>query len=702
MVYQRIKELLFFDNATATREQIHQKIVFLVTTVSALVPLPVLPQMIERASHDVYNVVGYFGILFAMTGSSVCALLGFHVNPVYVSVVTFTCIVLQDFSFNAVGQEYWSTFVLVFDFLLVTRSNHRATMCIVCSAVVWLLILALEHSFRFGLLDAPLLPSQYGEYSRHEALAKLGECEALPCALGLEGAVYKNMRGVFILLVDFVATRGFAEQVRKEQDAMEYTIDKMQEIASLLAAYDVDSVARVLQAEDTLLPTKMHATLKKMEQNLRRYRPYLPAALFEGVHEADAVSPLHTPVAPPGACGEATVVFTDIRSSTHIWEIAPEGMRAGLRIHNAVLREAMHVFGGYEVKTIGDAFMVAFETTRDGVSFGLNVHELLREADWPASLLENAPICAEQGTLWGGLTVRIGINSGPVSVETNTLTGRQDYFGNTVNVAARLESICTPGAVAMRADLWAEHSCAAAVAGDVVPLDLKGLSGNTSVCFLWPLSLGGRKHTPLRETYSMGDAVNDCASSRAMSFASVLSSSHSVTSGPHTRQVMGTVGIAELSIGTEGSTSMLARVSYGISALTVALDQSGGILVSLLGTYACIGWNLTRTTPTHIENAVRFAQRVLRGVSLRGLGLATGPLHHGDVGARKHRFVIVLGHSVRRSWALCEDAVRDERGCFYEPPPGTVFPSAMEGLVTPDCREGIYRVVLLASRDQVL
>ena len=84
---------------------------------------------------------------------------------------------------------------------------------------------------------------------------------------------------------------------------------------------------------------------------------------------------------------------------------------AGLKIHNTVMREVMGMFGGYEVKTIGDAFMVAFTSTQDGVNFGLSVHELLRGASWPASLLEDVSICAEQGPLWGGLTVRIGGNS---------------------------------------------------------------------------------------------------------------------------------------------------------------------------------------------------------------------------------------------------------------------------------------------------
>ena len=240
-----------------------------------------------------------------------------------------------------------------------------------------------------------------------------------------------------------------------------------------------------------------------MEQNLRRYKPYLPAALFEEMEEQEwrQRRSRYMSVAPPGEdCETATIVFTDIRASTSIWEHAPEGMRAGLKIHNTVIREVMQMFGGYEVKTIGDSFMVAFTSTQDGVNFGLRVHELLREAVWPDSLLEDAPIRAEQGSLWGGLTVRIGVNTGPVTVEENALTGRTDYFGHTVNVAARLESTCKPGAVAFPSDLYSSEcrSCSAVV-GDAEALDLKGVSGTAFVCCVWPLSLAGRKHSLLKE-----------------------------------------------------------------------------------------------------------------------------------------------------------------------------------------------------------
>ena len=486
---------------------------------------------------------------------------------------------------------------------------------------------------------------------------------------------------------------------------MERTINAVQEIASLLAKYDVEGVARMLAARGSELPEEMYETLQTMEQNLRRYKPYLPAALFEEMEEEErrqSCVPEHMSVAPPGVETEtATLVFTDIRASTSIWEHAPEGMRAGLKIHNSVMREVMQAFGGYEVKTIGDAFMIAFASTQDGVNFGLRVHELLRKAVWPDSLLEDAPICAEQGSLWGGLTVRIGVNTGPVTVEENALTGRTDYFGHTVNVAARLESTCKPGAVAVPSDLYTSEcrSCSAVV-GDAEALDLKGVSGTTFVQCVWPLSLGGRRQTPLKEPVVLkGPSVRDSVASLSLrsSSSSVLDCSMSGYGNATTLPFEATVGTVHLA-GDEECDHTLRKLSVALTTLTVVLDQNGGTLVTLLGSRVCVGWNLTRPAPAHMENAVRFAQRLLGTAVLSGAGLVTGSVQHGDVGARKQRFVTVMGQTVYRSWALC-DTAREGRQCLYEPPLGTVLPAALKlALQAEGKSHGLYQVLAMRSR----
>ena len=461
--------------------------------------------------------------------------------------------------------------------------------------------------------------------------------------------------------------------------------------AKAIASMQLDQVAYLTELKT---PNAIQASFIEIVDHLTQYKAYMPQSLFvrhSSTYEQDGVE--QPTVAPPGLDIEtATIVFTDIRASTSIWENTPEGMRAGLQIHNAVMRDVMRMCGGYEVKTIGDAFMIAFASTFDGVAFGLRVQERLFEADWPASLLEDAPICSRQGSLWGGLTVRIGVNTGPVTVEQNTLTGRTDYLGHTVNVASRLESTCTPGAVAVPSDLWTSvsESCSV-VAGVPEAVHLKGVSGNTLVCCVWPVSLGGRRETPLCESSSP-------TAKRTMTMSTCASSVSSTNNlSVSTRQTSGTLGVAQLAVGDVGQNIAFHQMSSRLTTLTTALEQSGGSLVTLLGNCVCVGWNVSRSAPAHMENAIRFVQRMSVKSALNGAGLASGLVQHGDVGARSQRFVTVMGDVVHRSWALCIEAVRYGVVCLYEPPEGTTLPSALEDVLVQ--HKGCYRV--LEARDNM-
>ena len=668
-----IEDALTLDGTLCERE-IKQRTTLLAFGVSGFVlsasnTLGTLQAQYEAKSYFVASVVQLI-VLMTLVVSILCKrklTTGVTVVILYTLCAT---VFVWDLSARTLGRTEWPFLVLAIDLLLALGLPTVYTISLVAFTLTWLMFIAMEETFRFGLLDLPGFIPQDGERSRRYYYDKRGDCDLLPCPVPFPPQGL--MRAVAVFFIDFLVTRSFVRDVITEQKAMERTIDTVQEIASLLARYDVEKVAELLEAHREL-PEEMTAALRGLEENLRKYRPYLPAALFEEMEEE--VLSKHT-VAPPGLTTEtATIVFTDILSSTSIWEHAPEGMSAALKIHNAVMREVMQMYEGYEVKTIGDAFMVAFSTTQDGVNFGLHVHELLREASWPASLLEDAPICAEQDSLWGGLTVRIGVNTGPVTIEQNTLTGRTDYFGHTVNVASRLESTCKPGAVAVRSDLYTSEcrSCDAVV-GDAEALDLKGVSGTTFVCCAWPKPLGGRRFSAIRERSWKRDSETKVDShSSCQSTTSVVQ----FPLGP-VKLFDATTAVVELVVGEEGNPSALRYMSASLSTLTASLDQSRGTLVTLLGNRVCVGWNLTRPSPAHMENAIRFAQRLQIVATLAGAGLVSGPVQHGDVGARKQRFVTVMGRSVHRSWALCDQAVRGGNFCLYEPPLGTVLPPTIE------------------------
>ena len=140
--------------------------------------------------------------------------------------------------------------------------------------------------------------------------------------------------------------------------------------------------------------------------------------------------------------GTVTLVFTDVQGSTALWDRVPGAMRQALTLHDELMRETLIACGGYEVKTEGDAFMVAFQSGQQAVEWCLCVQERLMVAPWPEAILaqkEASEQSSKDGTLlFRGLRVRMGAHSGEPICQPDPNTGRMDYFGGMVNRAARV------------------------------------------------------------------------------------------------------------------------------------------------------------------------------------------------------------------------------------------------------------------------
>lgn len=124
--------------------------------------------------------------------------------------------------------------------------------------------------------------------------------------------------------------------------------------------------------------------------------------------------------------GTVTFLFTDIEGSTERWERHRDAMRAAVREHEEVMRQAMAAHKGHVFKTIGDAFCAAFYNVADAIAAALDAQRLLAKQDWSAV---------------GGLKVRMAIHTG----HTDERDG--DYFGPAVNRVARLLAIGHGGQV---------------------------------------------------------------------------------------------------------------------------------------------------------------------------------------------------------------------------------------------------------------
>jgi len=118
------------------------------------------------------------------------------------------------------------------------------------------------------------------------------------------------------------------------------------------------------------------------------------------------------------------------------------------------------MIGGYEVKTEGDAFMVAFPTVTSALHWCFTVQKTLLEAPWPNEILDSEHgkeiRDAEGRLIYRGLSVRMGIHFGQPVCEADPITRRMDYFGPMVNRAARIEGEADGGQICVSADFVSE------------------------------------------------------------------------------------------------------------------------------------------------------------------------------------------------------------------------------------------------------
>ena len=210
--------------------------------------------------------------------------------------------------------------------------------------------------------------------------------------------------------------------------------------------------------------------------------------------------------------GDLAMIFTDIKSSTALWEASPVAMRSAIKTHNMVMRRQLRLIGGYEVKTEGDAFMVCFPTATSALLWCFSVQAALLEAQWPAEIL-SSPHCAEvrdseDNTIFRGLSVRMGIHWGNPVCEMDPITRRMDYFGPMVNRAARVSGAADGGQIYVSSDFIGEIQRTLEIYADS---DRSGSTGSDDTDDD-PMGLAIRRE--LRSLSTQGFEVKDLGQSR--------------------------------------------------------------------------------------------------------------------------------------------------------------------------------------------
>jgi class 3 adenylate cyclase len=180
------------------------------------------------------------------------------------------------------------------------------------------------------------------------------------------------------------------------------------------------------------------------------------------------------------------LLFTDLQGSTALYDRIGDMKAFDLvRLHFGYLRECISRNSGALVKTIGDAVMASFVDPLDALRAALDMRAQIAQFN------------ADAGSDLIGL--KIGRHAGACLAVT--LNDHLDYFGQTVNIAARIQGLsgadeivvtddvlALPGALELVADLEIEMSA----------VQLKGIAGDVAVHRLRGAAVDARTRRSLR------------------------------------------------------------------------------------------------------------------------------------------------------------------------------------------------------------
>ncbi|HEY1016645.1 MAG TPA: DUF5939 domain-containing protein [Herpetosiphonaceae bacterium] len=173
-----------------------------------------------------------------------------------------------------------------------------------------------------------------------------------------------------------------------------------------------------------------------------------------------------------------TLFFSDLKDSTPMYErIGDSSAFALVRDHFTILFEAIQRHDGSVSMTIGDAVMAVFSAPAKAVAAALEIQRRIAAAN------------ADRGDRQP-LTLKVGLHTGPcIAVNANDVL---DYFGTTVNAAARAQAVSVGDDIVLTEDVMGAAGVQAVL--DAAPphsverftRDLKGLSGEYTLYRITP------------------------------------------------------------------------------------------------------------------------------------------------------------------------------------------------------------------------
>jgi class 3 adenylate cyclase len=161
--------------------------------------------------------------------------------------------------------------------------------------------------------------------------------------------------------------------------------------------------------------------------------------------------------------GTVTLMFSDIEDSTVLTErLGDQAWQELLRKHNGIIREQIREHGGYEVKTMGDGFMVAFQSAKKGLDCAIAIQKAFTDHN----LADGEHV-----------KVRIGLHAG------EAIKDGDDFYGKNVILASRVAGRAVGGEILVSSLVRAlvESSVAAGTFSEAREVELKGLAGTHTI-----------------------------------------------------------------------------------------------------------------------------------------------------------------------------------------------------------------------------
>jgi class 3 adenylate cyclase len=170
-----------------------------------------------------------------------------------------------------------------------------------------------------------------------------------------------------------------------------------------------------------------------------------------------------------------TFLFSDLKDSTAIYDtIGDSPAYARVRDHFDVMNRIIADWRGALVKTIGDAVMAVFPSVEDAIAASLEIQREFTAGE----IARGNP----------ALKVKLGLHRGPcIAVNANDLL---DYFGSTVNIAARVQAASVGGDIVVTHEILADPGVQrvverAAPTIESFERELKGFSQAFTLYRLW-------------------------------------------------------------------------------------------------------------------------------------------------------------------------------------------------------------------------